>query len=151
VARGAWAACSARWRVQKLIGSRARDTRAPVPRGERSRSKRVALATPYRRSARGERSRSRRAALATRYRRSARGESSRSKCVAFATRYRRSACGERSRSKRVAFATRYRRSASSASEKQILRFAQNDSAGRRRYSCCPFVKRTSGDRWKSGR
>src|SRR5438477_2199395 len=33
------------------IWSRARGARAPAPRGERSRSKRAALATPYRRSA----------------------------------------------------------------------------------------------------
>src|SRR6266550_2529298 len=42
---------SARWRVQKPIWSRARGARAPAPRGERSRSKRAALATPDRRAA----------------------------------------------------------------------------------------------------
>src|SRR5438105_5111728 len=42
---------SARWRSQKLIWSRACGARAPTPRGETSRSKRAALATPYRRSA----------------------------------------------------------------------------------------------------
>src|SRR5204863_6511428 len=42
---------SARWRSPKLIWSRARGARAPASRGERSRSKRAALATPYRRSA----------------------------------------------------------------------------------------------------
>src|SRR5438094_7304668 len=44
---------SARWRVQKLFWSRARDARAPAPRGERSRSMRAALATPYRHEASG--------------------------------------------------------------------------------------------------
>src|SRR5438094_4331431 len=44
---------SARWRVQKLFWSRARDARAPAPRGKRSRSKRAALATPYRHEASG--------------------------------------------------------------------------------------------------
>src|SRR5205085_11942492 len=44
--------CCARARSRSSpIWSRARFARAPAPRGERSRSKRVALATPYRRSA----------------------------------------------------------------------------------------------------